>query len=148
MSVKISEKESVKLSLIVEGFERACEGEIVYFDTRENRLISFSEKERCYSKEIDKINRAHVRYLDISISVDMELYDVMEEFVEKIDDDFMKKELYKTFGKYNSYEKFDDIIYQLGLDEQWYRFRTKKIIMYAESWLLLKNIDYINDVME
>lgn len=148
MKVKSTKKRIVNLSLIVEGFERACEGETIYFDTKENRLISFNETESCYSNQVDKINRAYVRYLDISIPEDMELYDVMEEFVEGIEDEFMKEELSKSFRNYNSYKKFDDMISQLGLDEQCYQFRTKEIIMHAESWLSLKDIDYINDVME
>lgn len=84
-------------------------------------------------------------YIDISISEDIREYDIMEEFCYSYKDKEISKELCNSINGSGAFRRFKGILYDKGIDDQWYEFRDNKFVEKIIKWCEGNDIEYIDD---
>ena len=133
----------VKLDTIIEALEFVNFGmdtsaylnpktyEIVYIDEFTEEL-SEEEKEKIYDE-----------YLELPTKYDIDEYNMMEDFIETIDDDRLYNQLYIAINGSGAFRRFKDTCINFDVIDDWYKYRDEKYKELAIEWCNDNNIEYI-----
>lgn len=133
----------VKLDAIIEALEFVNFGmdtsaylnpktyEIVYIDEFTEEL-SEEEKEKIYDE-----------YLELPTKYDIDEYNMMEDFIETIDDDRLYNQLYIAINGSGAFRRFKDTCINFDVIDDWYKYRDEKYKELAIEWCNDNNIEYI-----
>ena len=133
----------VKLDAIIEALEFVNFGmdtsaylnpktyEVVYIDEFTEEL-SEEEKEKIYDE-----------YLELPTKYDIDEYNMMEDFIETIDDDRLYNQLYIAINGSGAFRRFKDTCINFDVIDDWYKYRDEKYKELAIEWCNDNNIEYI-----
>ncbi|MBR4610608.1 MAG: hypothetical protein IKO38_09190 [Erysipelotrichaceae bacterium] len=132
----------VKLALIIEGMEFSNDEIRAYYDPKNNELKYFGDY-----MDLDEEEREEEEYNDDLIGLpdhyDINEYSMMEEFVEGIEDPKDYNCMAIAIQGRGAFRRFKDMAINLGLIEDWYKFRDEKYKEIAREWCENHNINYV-----
>ena len=127
-------------------------GEVISVSHEEMRLAEDSEEDDDFSSyaawERDAIKQAieifmnDERYILLPKLKESEEYDIMAEFCEGVKPAGLRDQLLGAIRGKEAFRRFKDAILRLGIEQDWYDFRSEKIRAYTIEWCKAKKIPY------
>lgn len=139
-----------KLSLIIEGMDRANVNETYYLDENNGRVWVSTDMGNFYIDNNEELSDEYL-YNDSSISLpgqyEINEYKIIKDFIETIKDNQMKNQLLIVIQGTGAFRRFKDSCINYGIINDWYKFKNNAYYELAKEWCLWNNIDYEDDVI-
>ena len=84
-------------------------------------------------------------YLALPDKFEIHEWSIMERFVRSVDDDGHRDKLDCAIHRHGAFGRFRDALHDLGLREEWYRFRDRALEEIAVTWLEENDIPFERD---
>ena len=94
---------------------------------------------------IEVIALSFDEYIALPSQYEINEYGMMEEFVENLPDGRKKIELSDALQGRGAFRRFKDTVYDLELEQKWYKFRDKAYEQVARNWCEENEIEIIKD---
>jgi hypothetical protein len=94
---------------------------------------------------IEEIEENFDEYIAFPGQYEIDEYSMMEEFVENLPGCIKKIELSDSLQGRGAFRRFKDTIYDLGLEQKWYKFRKLAYEQVARNWCEENGIEIIKD---
>lgn len=112
-------------------------------DDFESYISKCSKWEKEHLKEVYKlVYNVQDDYIILPNNDEIKDSNIMEEFIENIENKNIKKQLENCMWQRGMYRKFKDKLLQLGLEEKYYEFYNAKLKEIAISWCNKNNLKY------
>lgn len=138
-----------KLSLIIEGMDRANVNEIYYLNEFNGRVWVSTDMGNFYIDNNEELDDEYL-YNDSSISLpgqyEINEYKIIKKFIETINDNQIKNQLLIAIQGPGAFRRFKDSCINYGIINDWYEFKNNAYYELAKEWCLWNNIDYEDDV--
>ena len=137
----------VRLSVIVEAIEETFDGWEQFYNTATGEVDSLPDPDNSFAGEDD----LEEKYEEIDSSDDyvrlpsldeLNEYSIMEDFAEEKG----RKELFNALGGSRPFRRFKDTAENIGLIDEYYRFRTNAYARIAREWCEENDIPYTDDL--
>ncbi len=139
-----------KLSLIVEGMDRENFDEKSFLNLQNGKVFVFGEYGNHYIDDNQKVEEK-VLYTGDIISLpgrhEINEYKIIKDFIDTIKDDKIQKQLLITINGNRAFRRFKDTCINLGIINDWYKFKNNTYYELAKEWCTWNNIEYIDDVV-
>lgn len=139
-----------KLSLIIEGMDRANVNETYYLNENNGRVWLSTDMGNFYIDNNEELSDEYL-YNDSSISLpgqyEINEYKIIKDFIETIKDNQMKNQLLIVIQGTGAFRRFKDSCINYGIINDWYKFKNNAYYELAKEWCLWNNIDYEDDVI-
>ncbi len=110
-----------------------------YYDDQKNDFIYIGD----YSDmTIDEKEDVYENCIGLPSKYNIDEYEMMEEFIETIDDAKMYNNLVMAISGKGAFGRFKDVCYHYGIEDRWYKFRDEKYKDIAIDWCNKNNIDF------
>lgn len=108
-----------------------------YIDLQQNSVTFISED---YSEDEDLVDLIEndvdqERFIPIPRCNSREGYRQMERFIEALDDAHKQEVLYSAIDGKDSFHRFKDAVYRVGLSDQWHEFKNREDRADVLQWL-------------
>jgi hypothetical protein len=153
----------VKLSAIIDGME--CQGDEMesYLDRVAGEVFTISQETLravedeedldaypdWQQEEIENARRISQdqagQFVQLPTQWDIHEYDIMERFIETVQDEAAANALYRAIKGRGAFRYFKDMLDELGIQEQWFAFRNQAIKEIAVEWCNNNQIEYEDD---
>lgn len=138
-----------KLSLIIEGMDRANVNEIYYLNENNGRVWVSTDMGNFYIDNNEELDDEYL-YNDSSISLpgqyEINEYKIIKSFIETIKDNQIKNQLLIAIRGSGAFRRFKDSCINYGIINVWYEFKNNAYYELAKEWCWCNNIDYEDDV--
>ena len=138
-----------KLSLIIEGMDRANVNEIYYLNEFNGRVWVSTDMGNFYIDNNEELDDEYL-YNDSSISLpgqyEINEYKIIKKFIETINDNQIKNQLLIAIQGPGAFRRFKDSCINYRIINDWYKFKNNAYYELAKEWCLWNNIDYEDDV--
>ena len=139
-----------KLSLIIEGMDRANVNETYYLNENNGRVWVSTDMGNFYIDNNEELSDEYL-YNDSSISLpgqyEINEYKIIKDFIETIKDNQMKNQLLIAIQGTGAFRRFKDSCINYGIINDWYKFKNNAYYELAKEWCLWNNIDHEDDVI-
>ena len=150
----------VKLSAVVDQIDMAGDETTAYINRKTGDLIALTDEDVSYAEDDDdsrfipdwqqetvnlaKQVLADDQYIVLPDSFEIHEYKIMEQFCYTIEDERMQNILLRQISGKGAFRRFKDIVYEEGIDKDWYRFRDNAFKQIALGFLESKGIAFTN----
>lgn len=112
-------------------------------DDFENKLENCPNWQKEHLKEVYKLEfEDYDKYIKLPGAFEIRDSDIMEEFIENIDNERKKYELENCMWQKGMYRKFKDKLIEMELKKEYYRFYDEKLKEIAIKWCKENNLEY------
>ena len=136
---------SLKLSTVLEGFERISQFNEVFININTNEIIEINDM-----YPIDELNYEDFAYNDDYIALpsqyELHSYKIMEDYIETLIDNDLINKLTIAIKSKHPFRKFKDTLIKNNQIESWYKFEKEALLFKARDFLLDNDIDYFDDL--
>lgn len=94
---------------------------------------------------IDEIEESLGEYIVLPGQYEVDEYSMMEEFIDNLPEGRKQDELYDAIRGRGAFRRFKDEVYELGLEQKWYKYRDKAYEKLAIEWCEENGIEIIKD---
>jgi hypothetical protein len=148
----------VKLSEIIEGMELQSDQIESYLERATGRVVTISQEdieavEDCPDWQQESIliaqkilDGGNTEYLPLPSTWDIHEYEIMERFIETIEDETISDALYHAIKGKSAFRRFKDAICDCGVREQWFAYRNNAYKEVAIDWCRENQIEYEDDL--
>ena len=137
-----------KLSLIIEGMDRANVNEIYYLNENNGRVWVSTDMGNFYIDNNEELDDEYL-YNDSSISLpgqyEINEYKIIKSFIETIKDNQIKNQLLIAIRGPGAFRRFKDSCINYEIINVWYEFKNNAYYELAKEWCLWNDIDYEDD---
>ncbi len=132
----------VRLSDIIDAIEMADQYSEYFLDRETGEIVWISDMAMTSDEKEETCDQldAHGFYR-LPTSFDIREYDMMEEFIDSLPEPSWSRLEQVIQGK-GAFRRFKDIIRQLGVGDQWYKFRSSEYKKHAIEWCKENNLEY------
>ncbi|MBF0185769.1 MAG: hypothetical protein HQM06_15480 [Magnetococcales bacterium] len=142
------------LKRIVEGIDSQFGDEVTaFFDRETGDVLLITGEDRNAAEQGDPlddypewqhemietarmiISDADGRYLALPSQRDFNEYEVMEQFCASLGNEEQAEELLYAMRGRGAFRRFKDKVQQLGIREEWFRFRDGELLEFAAEWV-------------
>jgi hypothetical protein len=81
-------------------------------------------------------------YVSLPSQFDIHEYEIMEAFVEKLENIQKQNALYQALSERGAFRRFKDMLYETGLEEKWYKYKRQVFLEIARKWCVDNEIPY------
>ena len=138
-----------KLSLIIEGMDRANVDEKYYLNIKNGRVFVSTESGIFYIDDAEKLDE-DILYTDDIISLpekyEINEYKIIKDFIETIKNNQVKNQLSIVIQGNGAFRRFKDSCINFDIINEWYKFRDNAYHELAKEWCTWNNIDFVDDV--
>ncbi len=149
-----------KLSDIVEQIEFVSDDVVVYLDRRKGtfhlitddiqieidtetpleELDDWMREDVAVGRSVEQGDDEHL--VALPTSYDIHEYEIMEEFCRAQSNHDLSKRLSDAISGRGAFRRFKDLVHQLGVEQESYRFRDREMEKIAIQWCQENNIPY------
>ena len=127
----------VKLNDVIEAIDFA-DPEMQYFYSIETEEVLLVWDGMVNGKTnpglIEEIEESIGEYIALPGQYDIDEYSIMEEFVDNLPGGRKREELYDALQGRGAFRRFKDELYELGLEQKWYKYRDQAYEKLARKW--------------
>ncbi|SFS76982.1 UPF0158 family protein [Paenibacillus sp. BC26] len=80
-------------------------------------------------------------YIDFTLRNDFNEYELMEDFIEALEDENIREKLFVEIQGRGAFRRFKDNIIEHGVDKQWYDYKERKIKELVIEWCKGRDIE-------
>ena len=131
----------VKLSEVIDALYFTND-EIEYYYNPTNGKIFMSNIEDYENLNEDELDELFEKSIMLPTRYDINEYEMMEDFVETIEDIRLQNQLYISLNGSGAFRRFKDTCINFDIINDWYKFRDEKYKDIAINWCQENNIKY------
>jgi len=153
----------VQLSDIIEALEFTNSENAAYVNLKSGEIVILSESDMSAAEDDLNIEnypewqKENIRvakelilddnkdYIELPDDFEIDEYHMMQQFIESISDNQIAQTLSISIKGSGAFRRFKEHIYQLGIQEQWFRFKNNEYKQRAIQWCEENKIDYIEE---
>ncbi len=94
---------------------------------------------------IEEIEDNFEDYITLPEKYEIDEYSMMEEFIDSLPEGCKQDELYDAIRGRGAFRRFKDEVYELGLEQKWYKYRDDAYEKLAIEWCEENGIEIIKD---
>ena len=131
----------VKLTEVIDALDFTND-EIEYYynpDTEEIFMSNIGEIESLNEDELDELFEKSIM---LPTRYDINEYEMMEDFVETIEDTRLQNQLYISLNGRGAFRRFKDTCINFDIIDDWYKYRDQKYKELAINWCKDNNIEF------
>ncbi|MEB1809588.1 MAG: UPF0158 family protein [Bacillaceae bacterium] len=147
----------VELDFQMEGYSTFVnkeKGEIVSVTDRTLRIAedveidmeNYPEWEQDMIEEAIDIIENEENFVPIPSQFDIDEYEIMETFSLNIEPAKVRERLCRAIQGRGAFRRFKDLIIELGVADEWYKYKEERLKEIAAEWCKMKEIDYVDDL--
>lgn len=151
---------SVKLKELIDEMQSQMDEWTSYFNKKTGEIVSISDEEFRAAEDDDEdeesfydIDNDRVKtameiledsddYVKLPSKFDIHEYDIMERFCLSVKNDKDRKFLLIAIKGPGAFRRFKDMVRELGIEEDWYRFKDEEYKVKAIEWCNENGIRY------
>lgn len=84
-------------------------------------------------------------YRELPTKFEIHEYKIMESFCYSVEDEALRRRLLNGIRGRGAFRYFKDVIYEFGIEEEWYQFREQAFKEIAIDWLESNKIAYTDE---
>jgi hypothetical protein len=152
---------SVKLKELIDEMQSQMEEWTIYFNKKTGELVAISDEEFRAAEEDDDEDKGSFDmdedrvqmameiledsddYVELPSEFDIHEYDIMERFCLSVKNDKDRKVLLIAIKGSGAFRRFKDMVCELGMEEDWYRFKDEEYKVKAIEWCIENGIRYV-----
>ena len=132
----------VKLQFIIDAIEMTDQYSEYFLDKRTGEIEYVSDMGMTQKEQEEIYDRLDEHgFYRLPTSFDIRDYDIMEDFVETLTGSAHDKLARAIQGK-GAFRRFKNMVYDLGIDQQWYDFQASAYKRKAAVWCEENGIEY------
>ncbi|MBK7893943.1 MAG: hypothetical protein IPJ90_03445 [Anaerolineaceae bacterium] len=135
----------------IKVFLNSRTGEFVTLSTEElsaaeegKDLENFPEWQREVIQQADEVLFSS-DYRELPTKFEIHEYKIMESFCYSVEDEALRRRLLNGIRGRGAFRYFKDVIYEFGIEEEWYQFREQAFKEIAIDWLESNKIAYTDE---
>jgi len=147
----------LKLSKLVEEMDIQIEEYMTMVNTKTGEFVSIDleEARSLEDMEEDELSEEQIKLLDIYYGdgyiripsgYDIHEYNIMRDFVFGIDNDMINQRLSNSISGRGAFRRFKDTAIQLGVIDEWYKFKDNAYKEIADEFCKENNLEYVDDM--
>jgi hypothetical protein len=158
-------KPPAKLSELTSAIDLECEEYCSLFDRDTGRIVAVDSKilravEECEEDNLtdlpewqkqeieiarDIANAPEGRFIAPPNKFDFDEYQHMERFILSLSDEEAVAQLWNAIKGSRAFRHFKDVLYRLGIQDQWFRYRDGAMKEYVIEWAEAHDVPYEDD---
>lgn len=150
----------IKLQELVEEMDMQMDECTVFVDKKAGKLISISDEimRKADEEELDpkdfldwqrdeveagnELMENSNAYLHIPSKFDIHEYSIMEEFAASREPSQVSDQLSNAIRGSGAFRRFKDKLYDLGIVEEWYKYKDERLKQIAREWCEHNGVEY------
>jgi len=150
-----------KIKDIIEEMEMQIDGYRSFINTRTGEVISVSEDDLRDAEDEKPINNLHdwqivnleianeivenfEDYKELPTKYEINEYEIIEDFCLTIHDEKIQRMLLISIGGKGAFRRFKDMIKELEVEMDWYKYRDNRYKELAIGWCQNNKVEYID----
>lgn len=138
----------VKLNDVIEAID-CVNDEIQYFYSTKTEEILMVWEGMVNGEDapdlIEEIEGSLDEYIILPGQYEIDEYSMMEEFIDSLPEGYKQDKLYDAISGRGAFRRFKDEVYELGLEQKWYKYRDSEYKKLAIEWCEKNNLEIIKD---
>ena len=130
---------TIKLSDIIDELDMMSLEMQSYLNLKTGKIVTVSDYIRSEEDAAD-IEENSDNYIVLATQYDINEYSIMEDFINVIDNNEIKGELYDAIRGKGAFRRFKDTIRYLNIESKWYEFKANALKKLAIEWCEENNI--------
>lgn len=137
----------IKLDEVIEAMEFANEEARYLYSIKTQQIVLLmqgmvdgEDDEDLYEEIMESDD-----YIALPDKYDIHEYRLMEDFIETISSQRKQVQLYNAIRGRGAFRRFKDTVYELDIEEQWYKYRDQRYEQIAREWCERWNIDIVEN---
>lgn len=131
----------VKLTDIADELEMFFDDDFTFLNKETGEFLFLSrEIDRDFDERIEEIEESEA-YVCLPGRFEVNDFEIMKDFACSRDEE-QEGQLLDVLYSPKSYRRFKDTVYHLGIEQDYYNFRDKKLLEIAKNWCEAHQIDY------
>jgi hypothetical protein len=94
---------------------------------------------------IEEIEESFDEYVPLPNQYEIDEYSMIEEFIDNLPEGRKQEELYDSIIGRGAFRRFKDEVYELGLEQKWYKYRDEAHEKLAREWCEENGIEIIKN---
>ena len=131
----------VKLTEIIDALDFTND-EIEYYYNLDNGEIFMSNIGDYEDLNEDELDELFEKSIMLPTRYDINEYEMMEDFVETIEDTRLQNQLYISLNGSGAFRRFKDTCINFDIIDDWYKFKDEKYKALAINWCKDNNIEF------
>ncbi|NDI33911.1 UPF0158 family protein [Chengkuizengella sediminis] len=144
-------KKQVKLNEIIDVMETQFEGTSTYLNLKTYEVVSVSGDDMRIAEDEESFDHLpewqqkdiqiaidvlenFEDYLEIPTKFEISEYNMMEQFIDNLNDQKKKSELFNSIQGKGAFRRFKDKLYDLEIHDEWYTYRAEGFKQIALEW--------------
>ena len=112
-----------------------------YLSLKTGKIVTISNYIGSEEDEAD-IEENSDNFILLPTQYDINEYSIMEDFIDEIDNNEIKGELYDAIRGKGAFRRFKDTVRYLNIESKWYEFKANALKKLAIKWCVDNNISY------
>lgn len=137
---------SLKLSTVVEGFDRISDFSTIYINKVNNKIIEIMDDYTMNEEDYFEFEENFDDYLALPSLHELDDAQVIKDFIFELDNNKHQLELSKAFTGKGAFRKFKTTLRELNLSDKFFEFKKEEYTKKAIKFLYHYDIDYIDDI--
>jgi L-methionine (R)-S-oxide reductase len=159
----------IKLSEIVDNLDIQSDGIEAFLNKKTGKVVIITEMDRSELEDYDALDEDESEedflddlengsdevqdffeheedYLQLPSQDDIHEYDIMADFCDSVKNPQHSSQLKRAIKGSGAFRRFKDLVNDLGIEQQWYRFRNAAFKDIAVEWCEDNQLDYLDDI--
>ena len=132
---------TIKLSDIIDELDVMSLEVQSYLSLKTGKIVTISNYIGSEEDEAD-IEENSDNFILLPTQYDINEYSIMEDFIDEIDNNEIKGELYDAIRGKGAFRRFKDTVRYLNIESKWYEFKANALTKLAIKWCEDNNISY------
>ena len=132
---------TIKLSDIIDELDVMSLEVQSYLSLKTGKIVTISDYIGSEEDEAN-IEENSDNYILLPTQYDINEYSIMEDFIDEIDNNEIKSELYDAIRGKGAFRRFKDTVRYLNIESKWYEFKANALKKLAIKWCVDNNISY------
>lgn len=135
----------MKLSEIIDGLEMTSDIVDSYYNPKTGNIFlsNIGDFEDLNEDELDDLFRESII---LPSRYEINEYQMMKNFIESVEDSLLYNKLLIAINGKGAFRRFKDTCINLGIIDDWYKYRDQKYKVIAINWCLNNNLEYVDDL--
>lgn len=139
-------KMKVKLNDVIEALDFVNDETKYFYSIKAEELLMVCNgmvNGEIDSDLIEEIEESFDEYIALPGQYEIDEYNMMEEFINDLPEGRKQDELYDVIQGSGAFRRFKDEVYELGLEQRWYKYRDEAYEKLALEWCKENGIEII-----
>ena len=140
----------VRLSAVVDEFDQLSDEHAAYLELATGTIVHVFDPSIVGQDVADLQPSADdvdgPEYAPLPTRFDVHEWSIMRDFCDRVGDEDLRDRLLRAVHGRGAFRRFKDVVYEEGIQDDWFAYREARFADIARDWLEAEGIPYVDDV--